>query len=83
MEGLCWHTDNHGKARLGIQIDVNTYKEHKCVSKEESPNKIVITHDWCYKCGVSIDLRFPCEHFKPKPKVDTIEPKKGSLLDYC
>lgn len=55
QENLDWYEDFRGKWKLGIKIDINNYRPHKCnIQKEESSNKrnwIIFT---CLGCGEEI-----------------------------
>ena len=54
--------------RLGTQIDVNIYREHICIKKDNFPKKY-----WCIKCDAPIPFANPCIHrrqqIKPEVKV--------------
>lgn len=54
QDNLEWYQDSQEKWRLGIKIDVNSYKQHRCSppqTKEITNNK----RNWvvfnCEKCG--------------------------------
>ena len=84
QDGLEWYIDQFGRSRLGTKIDINTYREHKCLGHEEAPNKIQISHDYCFQCELPIRLDAPCEHMRPKAKENKVEDKivKGTLLEF-
>ena len=53
QENLEWYQDSQDKWKLGIKLDINNFKPHKCSTpqKEEKSNK----RNWikfnCEKCG--------------------------------
>lgn len=51
-QNLEWYEDHLGKWKLGIKIDINNFRQHKCsIPQNESNNK----RNWvvfeCEKCG--------------------------------
>lgn len=55
QDNLDWYEDHLGKWKLGIKLDINNYRQHKCSPiKEEPSNK----RNWikfnCKGCGVEI-----------------------------
>ena len=54
QEGLDWYQDSQEKWKLGIKLDINNYRQHKCNTKEPD-KKICNARNWitidCKKCG--------------------------------
>lgn len=57
------YQDNMEHWRIGMQIDVNIYKEHICIKKDNSPKKY-----WCIKCDAPIPYVNPCVHRRQEIK---------------
>lgn len=57
-----WYEDQYGKWKLGIKLDVNNYRQHRCIQeKSQEPEKNVKFPDrrgWikfiCEACGETV-----------------------------
>lgn len=62
------YQDNMEHWQIGTQIDVNIYRPHVCIKKDNSPKKY-----WCIRCGdggAAIPFANPCIHRRQKINPD-------------
>ena len=57
QDGLEWYQDSQEKWKLGIKLDINNFRQHRC-STPQTPEKPNNKRNWisftCEKCGSKV-----------------------------
>ena len=51
QDNLEWYQDSQEKWKLGIKLDINNYRPHRCTTQEKTPNKRNWVKFSCIRCG--------------------------------
>lgn len=54
QDNLEWYQDAQEKWKLGIKLDINNFRPHRCILQNETNNKRNWIEFTCEKCGNQI-----------------------------